>query len=64
MKVLPAALQAHLDGQATTTAQCWRLTRADGVVLGFTDHDETIRFDGTDFKEYSINPSPAQASGD
>ena len=49
MKVLPAALQAHLDGQATTTAQCWRLTRADGVVLGFTDHDETLRFDGTDF---------------
>ena len=49
MRVLPAALATHLAGQATTTAQCWRLTRADGVVLGFTDHDETLRFDGVDF---------------
>src|SRR5688500_11349549 len=36
--VLPA-LQAQLDSGATTLARCWIVTRRDGVVLGFTDHD-------------------------
>ena len=50
MKKLPVSLATHLAGQATTVAFCWRLTRADGVVLGFTDHDETLAFDGTVFQ--------------
>lgn len=49
MRAIDPDLQAHLDSRATTLATCWRLTRADGVVLGFTDHDRTLRFDGTDF---------------
>ncbi len=49
MRVIDPALQAHLDSRATTLATCWRLTRTDGVVLGFSDHDRTLRFDGTDF---------------
>jgi uncharacterized phage protein (TIGR02218 family) len=28
---------------------CWRLTRRDGVRLGFTDHDRDLTFDGTTF---------------
>ena len=39
MKTLLPALQAHLDGGATTLAWCWRIERSDGVVFGFTDHD-------------------------
>ncbi len=35
-----------IAGEATTLATCWRLTRSDGVVFGFTDHDETIILDG------------------
>ena len=50
MRTVPAALQAHLDGQATTLAACWKLTRKDGLVLGFTDHDETVLFDGVTFQ--------------
>jgi uncharacterized phage protein (TIGR02218 family) len=53
MKSLPPALQAHLDTGTTTLAWCWRLTRADGTRLGFTDHDRNIAFDGTTFEAAS-----------
>ncbi|GAB1716617.1 MAG: Phage conserved hypothetical protein BR0599 [Nitrobacter sp.] len=39
MRSIPSALQAKLDSGATTLARCWIVTRRDGVVLGFTDHD-------------------------
>jgi hypothetical protein len=50
MKLLSAELQAHLDSGATTLCWCWRLTRRDGIVLGFTDHDRDLMFDGTTFE--------------
>jgi hypothetical protein len=43
---LGPALQAHLDDGTTTLSWCWRITRADGVTFGFTDHDRTLSFDG------------------
>ena len=49
MKLLPPDLQTHLDTGATTLAWCWRLTRRDGTVLGFTDHDRDLAFDATTF---------------
>jgi uncharacterized phage protein (TIGR02218 family) len=49
MKLLSPALQAHLDSGTTTLAWCWRLIRADGTVLGFTDHDRELAFDDTAF---------------
>jgi uncharacterized phage protein (TIGR02218 family) len=49
MKTLPAALAAHLSGDATTMCHCWRVTRRDKIVLGFTEHDHDLNFDGTDF---------------
>ncbi len=42
MRTIPATL----SGGAMTAARCWRLTRRDGVVLGFTDHDRDLSFDG------------------
>ncbi len=53
MKFIPPALQAHLDDGTTTLAWCWRITRADGVVLGFTDHDKVLSFGGTDYEPES-----------
>lgn len=50
MKTLAAGLQAHLDSGATTLCWCWRLTRRDGIALGFTDHDRDLIFDGTTFE--------------
>ena len=53
MRVLPAALQAHLDSGATTLCWCWRIARNDGVRLGFTDHDRDLEFDDTLFEAAS-----------
>ena len=53
MKQLDPALQAHLDDGTTTLSWCWRITRADGVSFGFTDHDRALSFDGTEFEPES-----------
>ncbi len=53
MKQLEPALQAHLDEGTTTLAWCWRITRADGLSFGFTDHDRVLVFDGTEFEPES-----------
>ena len=50
MRMIPEGLSAHLSGDASTTCHGWRLTRKDGVVLGFTDHDRDIVFDGVTFE--------------
>jgi uncharacterized phage protein (TIGR02218 family) len=53
MKSIPPALAAHLASGVTTLALCWKLTRRDGSVLGFTDHDRPITFDGVIFEATS-----------
>jgi uncharacterized phage protein (TIGR02218 family) len=50
MRNIPSALAAHLASGVTTTCRCWRLTRRDGIVQGFTDHDEDLNFDSTRFR--------------
>ena len=50
MKTLSPALAAHLASGATTLCWCWRLSRRDGLRLGFTDHDRPVIFDGTTFE--------------
>lgn len=45
MRAIPPVLAARLDG-ATTLCRCWSLTRRDGRVFGFTDHDRDLAFDG------------------
>lgn len=44
------ALAAHLGRGITTVCRCWALTRRDGVVMGFTDHDRMLGFDGIRFR--------------
>lgn len=46
MRTIPSTLQAKLDSGVTTLCRCWRIVRRDGVVLGFTDHDEDVTLDG------------------
>jgi uncharacterized phage protein (TIGR02218 family) len=53
MRSVPAALAAHLSGQATTVARAWKLVRSDGLVLGFTDHDAALSFAGVRFEAAS-----------
>ena len=46
MRSLSAPLKAHIETGATTLCRIWTLTRKDGVVFGFTDHDEDVLIDG------------------
>jgi len=39
MKSITPQLQNHLEQEVTTLTTCWRLTRRDGTVLGFTELD-------------------------
>ncbi len=45
MRTIPSALQAKLDGGATTLCRCWLIARTDGATQGFTDHDEDVPLD-------------------
>jgi uncharacterized phage protein (TIGR02218 family) len=40
------ALLDHLGSGATTVCRAWIITRRDGQVLGFTDHDLEVEVDG------------------
>jgi uncharacterized phage protein (TIGR02218 family) len=63
VKTLPAGMQAHLDGGATTLCWCWQLTRGDGAVQGFTDHDRDLAFDGVTYAAVSgFTASEVQSS--
>lgn len=44
------SLQDHLAGGLTTVCRAWAVTRRDGAVFGFTDHDEALSFEGVVFK--------------
>lgn len=46
MLTLPETLQARLNSRVTTLAWCWRVTRRDGQVFGFTEHDRELVVDG------------------
>ena len=47
---MDAGLKAHLATGVTTVARAWAVTRADGLRLGFTDHDRDLEFDGLVFR--------------
>ncbi|HAH08683.1 MAG TPA: beta tubulin [Alphaproteobacteria bacterium] len=63
MRTLPAGMQTHLDSGATTLCHCWKLTGADTTVLGFTDHDRALSFDGVTFTAESGFASTAIEQG-
>lgn len=65
MRTIDPALQSELDTGATTLCYCWRVTRRDGLVIGFTDHDRSLSFDGTMFAPDSgVNATAFSASAD
>ncbi len=53
MRSVPNAMRAALEGRATTFCRCWAVARGDGAVLGFTDHDRPVAFDGVTFEASS-----------
>ena len=53
MRAIDSEFQARLDSGASRMCRCWRVTRKDGVVLGFTDHDLDLKFEGVTFRASS-----------
>ncbi|MEQ8656175.1 MAG: DUF2163 domain-containing protein [Hyphomicrobiales bacterium] len=49
MRELQTDLAAGLASGCTTLCRCVQLTRTDGQVLGFTDHDAAVEVDGSTF---------------
>jgi uncharacterized phage protein (TIGR02218 family) len=45
-----STLWGHLQSGATTVARAWALTHQSGRVMGFTDHDRDLTFDGIVFR--------------
>src|ERR1700682_1517655 len=42
MKTVSSALHSHLSADCTTLARLYKITRNDGTVLTYTDHDRDI----------------------
>ncbi|MGJ0510425.1 MAG: DUF2163 domain-containing protein [Methylocystis sp.] len=60
---LTSTLQQKLDQRATTFCHCWRIATNDGRVLGFTDHDRDLSFNGVTFRaNTSLSASEAESS--
>lgn len=61
MKPLSTTLSTHLQSEVTTLATCWKLTRADTTVMGFTDFDKDLVVSGVTYKA-STGFSPTSIS--
>jgi len=49
MKTISPELAAHLEGNPTTLAYLWKVTRKDGAVMGFTNFDADITYNGVTY---------------
>lgn len=65
MKNISAELKQHLASDNVTIATCWKMTRRDSTVMGFTDHDEDIVFDGVTYEAKSgFTPTAISTNSD
>lgn len=63
MSACPQSLLDHFAQDVTSICHCWRLSRKDGHVTGFTDHDRSLAVDGTLFEpETGLSASEARQS--
>jgi len=64
MKTVAAALETHLQGEVTTLATCWTVTRTDGEVFRFTSHDRDLTVSGETYLAASGYTSTQISSSD
>jgi len=50
MRSASAGLTAHIAGEVTNLAICWKLTLVNNTVLGFTDHTSDLTFESQLYK--------------
>lgn len=48
-KTISSGLEAHLALDSTTLATLWKITRVDGTIFAFTDHDKNIEYGGVTY---------------
>ncbi len=53
MRTASANLTAHLQGEVTSLAICWKLTLTNGTVMGFTDHTSDLTISSVLYKASS-----------
>lgn len=46
MKTISSEMRTHLDGPVTSLCSIWKITRTDGTIYRFTDHDQDVTFGG------------------
>jgi uncharacterized phage protein (TIGR02218 family) len=65
MRRLSPEFEQHLLSEVTTLATCWRITRQDGIELGFTDHDEALNIDGLEYDSIAgFTPTTIESKSD
>ncbi|MFG7180665.1 DUF2163 domain-containing protein [Burkholderia pseudomallei] len=64
MRSISPALLAHLQGDVRTLATLWKITRADGAVYGFTDHDAPITIGGVTYQSSAYTSSAIDTTSD
>ena len=64
MRTISTALTAHLAGEVLTTATLWKITRRDGQVFGFTDHDSDLTVSGVTYASTGGHTSSAMVWSD
>jgi uncharacterized phage protein (TIGR02218 family) len=62
MKKLSGKLQKHLSKEVITLATCWHLKLKDGKTMGFTAHDQDIKYNGLTYHANSGFTPSAVAS--
>src|SRR4051812_21312318 len=62
MKTIAPALQTALSKGTTHLSTCWKVTRQDGTVMGFTDHTFDIELDGVVYEAQTGYTRTAVAS--
>jgi len=64
MLTLPDSLAETLKAPVLFQTTLWKITREDGTILRFTDHDVLVSFEGDDFTPVGgFNQSATQAEG-
>jgi uncharacterized phage protein (TIGR02218 family) len=65
VKTQSVGLSAHRDLGTTTLAWCWKVTRTDGEVFGFTSIDRPLEIDGVTYEAATgVTPSAIQSRAD
>ncbi len=60
-KSISVGLTTHIESDVTSLAQCVKIERTDGDMLGFTSHDADIVYDGVTYQaDSAVDPTAIQ----